>query len=180
MRVYSCNEKQEAVMSRHKPSRAASQLQAVSKALIRERQVRAWAKELADKVATLQKQRQTAERELASIQEILDADPELTAVARRMMQKAAPAAGGRSAGVAIPNPRYVTADAKRELLTKILHDHRQENPEAQGMSYSAIRQVLQSRYGIETASAGLFFRNELKEWKSVGGNKNKSVVLKFG
>ena len=32
-------------------------------------------------------------------------------------------------------------DAKRELLTKLQHDHRQENPEAQGMSYSAIKQV---------------------------------------
>ena len=167
-------------MSHQKPSRAATHLQAVSRALVRERQVLAWAKELADKIASLQKQRQTAERELASLQEILDADPEVTVIARRMMQKAGAAAGGRSAGVAIPNPKYVTADAKRELLTKILHDHRQENPEAQGMSYSAINQVLQSKYGIETASAGLFFRNELKGWKTRGGNKNKSVVLKFG
>ena len=100
--------------------------------------------------------------------------------ALRRLRTSVPAPGGRSGGVAIPNPKYVTADAKRELLTKILHDHRQENPEAQGMSYSAIKSVLQSRYGIETASAGLFFRNELKEWKTVGGNKNKSVVLKFG
>ena len=167
-------------MSHPKPSRAASHLQAVSRALVRERQVRAWAKELADKIASLQKQRQTADRELAALQEILDADPEVTVIARRMMQKAVSTAGGRSAGVAIPNPRYVTADAKRELLSKILHDHRQENPEAQGMSYTAIKQVLQSQYGIETASAGLFFRNELKGWKTVGGNKNKSVVLKFG
>ena len=111
-------------------SHAATHLQAVSRALVRERQVLAWAKELADKIASLQKQRQTAERELASLQEILDADPEVTVIARRMMQKAGAAAGGRSAGVAIPNPKYVTADAKRELLTKILHDHRQENPEA--------------------------------------------------
>ena len=167
-------------MSRQKPSRAASQLQAVSKALIRERQVRAWAKEVADKIATLQRQRQDADQELASIQEILNADPELTAAARQMMKKAVMTGGPRSAGVAIPNPRYVTADAKRELLSKILHDHRQDNPEAHGMSFSAIKSVLQSRYGIETASAGLFFRNELKEWKTRGGNKNKSVVLKFG
>ena len=94
------------------------------------------------------------------------------------MQKAVPAAGGRSARVAIPNPKYVTADAKRELLLRVLHDHRQENPEAQGMSCSAIKRVFRSRYGIETASAGLFFRNELKEWKTRGGNKNKSVVRK--
>ena len=167
-------------MSRQKSSRAASQLQAVSKALIRESQVRAWAKELADKIATLQRQRQHAEQELTSIQEILDADPELTAIARQMMKKTVATGAGRSGGIAIPNPKYVTSDAKRELLLRILQDHRQENPEAQGMSYSAIKSVLQSRYGIETASAGLFFRNELNEWKTKGGNKNKSVVLKFG
>jgi len=167
-------------MSRQKPSRAASQLQAVSKALIRERQVRAWAKELAEKVATLQRQRQDAEQELTSIQEILNADPELTAIARQMMKKAVATGGGRSSGIAIPNPKYVTSDAKRELLLRILQDHRQENPAAQEMSYSAIKGVLRSRCGIETASAGLFFRNELKGWKTRGGNKNKSVVLKFG
>lgn len=167
-------------MSSQKPSRAASQLQAVSKALIRERQVRAWAKELADKIATLQRQRQDAERELTSIQEVLNADSELTAIARRMMKKAVAKGGGRSGGMAIPNPNYVTSNAKQELLLRILQDHRQENPKAQGMSYSAIKSVLQSRYGIETASAGLFFRNELKEWETRGGNKNKSVVLKFG
>ena len=180
MWLYSYNEKQEAVMSRQKPSKAASQLEAVSKALILERQVRAWAKELADKITRLQKQRQAAEQELTSIQETLDADPELTAIARQMMRKTVAARGGRNSGFAIPNPNYVTSDAKRELLLKILQNHRQENPEAQGMSYSAIKSVLRSRYGIETASAGLFFRNELKEWKTRGGNKNKSVVLKFG
>lgn len=167
-------------MSRQKPSRAASQLQALSKALIRERQVRAWAKELADKTATLQRQRQDAEQELTSIQGILNADPELTAIARRMMKKAAATGSVRSGEIAIPNPKYVPSDTKRELLLRILQDHRQENPGAQGMSYSAIRGVLQTRYGIETASAGLFFRNELKEWKTRGGNKNKSVLLNFG
>jgi len=165
-------------MSRQKPSRAASQLQAVSKALIRERQVRAWAKEIADKIVTLKRQRQHAEQELTSIQEILDADPDLTAIAREMMKKAAVARG--TDGFAIPNPKYVSSGHKRELLLRILRDYSQENPGADVMSYAAIKSVLQRRYGIETASAGLFFRNELKEWQSRGGNKNKSVVLKFG
>jgi hypothetical protein len=164
-------------MGRRKASRAASQLRAVSKALARELEVRASAKEIATKLATLQKQREGVDKELAALQEILNADPELTAIAREMMTKAAAARGG---GVAIPNPKYVSSDQKKQLLLRILRDYGRENPGAEGMSYAAIKSVLRSRYGIETASAGLFFRNELREWESRGGNKNKSVVLKIG
>lgn len=164
-------------MGRRKPSRAASQLRAVGRALARELEVRASAKEIAGKLAALQRQQEAAERELTALQEILDADPELTAIAREMMQKAAAA---RVGGVAVPNPKYVSSDRKRELLLQILRDYSRENPGAEDMSYGAIKGVLRSRYGIETASAGLFFRNELKGWQSKGGNKNKSVVLKFG
>jgi hypothetical protein len=167
-------------MPRQKPSKAASQLRAVSMALARESELRASAKEIADKIAALEKQRDTAEKQLAVIQETLNADPDLTAIAREMMKKAAASRGGRNGGFAIQNPRYVSSDEKRALLLKILRDYSQENPQAEGMSYAAIKSVLRSRYGIETASAGLFFRNELKEWESRGGNKNKSVVLKFG
>jgi len=165
-----------AAMRRRKPSRAASQLQAVGKALVREREVRAATKEIADKLAALQKQQEAAGKELAALQEILNADPDLTAIAREMMRKAAVARG--RGGIAIPNPKYVSSDQKRALLLSILRDYSQENPGAEGMSYAAIKSVLRSRYGIETASAGLFFRNELREWESRGGNKNKSVVLK--
>ena len=167
-------------MHRQKPSKAASQLRAVSKALARERHVQAWAKEIADRIAALQKQQEAAANELAAIQKILNADLDLTAIAREMTKKAVSPRRARNVAFAIQNPKYVSSDEKRELLLRILRDYSQENPRAEGMSYSAIKSVLRSRYGIETASAGLFFRNELKEWESKGGNKNKSVLLKFG
>lgn len=167
-------------MRRQKPSKAASQLRAVSKALARDRQVRALAKEIDDKIAALQKQREKADAELSAIQEVLNADPDLTAIAREMLKKAVAARSGKSGAFAIQNPKYVSSQEKHELLLRILRDYSQENPKAEGMSYAAIKTTLRSRYGIETASAGLFFRNELKEWESRGGNKNKSVLLKFG
>lgn len=164
-------------MGRQKPSRAASQLQAVSKALVRERQVQNWAKEIADKIATLQKQREAAEREMAEIQEILNADPDLTAIARQMMKKAVTGRGTGDGDFVVYNPKYVASDDKQRLLEKILQDYIRENSGSDGISFSAIKSVLRNRYGIETASAGLFFRNELKKYKTKGGNKNKSVVL---
>lgn len=167
-------------MRRKKSSRAASQLRAVSEALTRERQLLAAAKEIADRLTDLQERRATAEKELVAIQEILNADPDLTATAREMMEKALVLQGGRSGGISVKNPKHVSSAEKRRLLLRILEDFRQENPEADGMSYAAIKRALRSQYGIETASAGLFFRNELKQWESKGGNKNKVVVLKSG
>jgi hypothetical protein len=163
-------------VSRQKPSKAASQLEAVSKALVREQQVRNWVKEIASKIVTLEKQQAAAVRELAAIQAILNADPDLTAIARQMMEKAVALQEAASAQVVVKNPRYVSSDSKKKILLEILGDFRQENPDADGMSYAAIKSVLLSRYGIETASAGLFFRNELKVWKTIGGNRNKRVV----
>ena len=163
--------------ARPKPSKAASQLRAVSVALVRERQVRDTARELAAKVASLQKQREAAEKELVEIREILAADPDLTAIARKMMRNSAPAKEGGTSDVVISNPNYVNSSDKRKLLMRILQDFRQENPDADGMSFTAIKSVLQSRYQIETASAGLFFRNELKDLRTSGGNRNKRVSL---
>jgi hypothetical protein len=164
-------------MSQNNPSKAASQLEALGKALARERQLQNWQKEIADKIATLVSQQKHAEREAAEIQSVLDADPELTAVARHMMQQAIRLQGAGDDEVAIYNPKYVTSEDKKRLLVKILRDFHHDNPSAETMSFAAIRNVLKSRYRIETASTGLFFRNELKEWQTRGGNKNKSVVL---
>lgn len=162
---------------RPKTSKAASQLRAVSVALVRERQVRDTARELAAKIVSLQKQREAAEEELAEIRGVLAADPDLTAIARKMMGNSVPAKDGGSSDVVISNPNYVSSADKRRLLMRILQDFRQENPDADGMSFTAIKSVLQSRYQIETASAGLFFRNELKDLKTTGGNRNKRVSL---
>jgi hypothetical protein len=164
-------------MAQEKQSDAAAQLRAVSKALVRERQLENWQKELSDKIATLQKQQKAATAESEELQKVLDADPDLTAVARQMMAKAVELRGSGDDEVAVYNPKYVTADDKQALFLKILRDHHNENPEADGMSYAAIRRVLENRYKIKSASAGMFFRNELKGWKTRGGNKNKEVLL---
>lgn len=164
-------------MSKKSPSNAASQLQAVLKALVRERQLENWRKEIADRIAKLLAQQKHAESEAVEIQGVLDADPELTAVARQLIKEAGDLKGSGDDEFSIYNPNYVTSDDKRKLLAKVLRDFRRENPNSETMSFAAIKAVLKSRYGIETASAGLFFRSEIKDWETRGGNKNKSVLL---
>jgi hypothetical protein len=158
-------------------SKAASQLAKLGKALVREKQLENWQKSLAEEQAKLGRQMEHAARELEQVREVLDADPELTAVAKEMMSAAAEQTIGADGGGPIQNPRYVSAASKKRLLEKILADFRLENPTSDSMGFGAIKEVLQTRYGVHTASAGLFFRNELKSYATRGGTKNRSVIL---
>lgn len=156
---------------------AAKQLRAIASALKRERQLENWLSEIRDQLERLSRQHDHAEREMADLRVVLDADPALTAVAREMMQTALELRGAGDEELSVYNPNYVTADAKKQLLAKILRDYQAENPGQDAMGFAEIREVLKSRYKIETASAGLFFRNEIRDFETRGGNKRKFVVL---
>lgn len=156
---------------------AAEKLRAISKALVRRVQLQNWKKELADKMETLQRQLAAAELEEEEIEEVLSASPDLTTVAQELMGKAAELKGAGDDELSVYNPKYVGKDDKHRLLIKILKDYHVEHPDADGVPFSAIKGILKSRYKIETGSAGLFFRRELKDWASRGGTKNKEVVL---
>lgn len=163
-------------MAAKKTHNTAEKMKLISKALREEIQNKNWMKELADKKAIIEKQQKVAKEKLAEIKAVLDDDKELTAVAREMMATALQLQGSGSS-VKIYNPKYVTTEDKESLLESILEDYRAENPKAKSMSFTAIKAVLENRYQIDTPSAGLFFRNQLKEYETQGGNKNKAVVL---
>ena len=160
-----------------KGSKPADKLKEISQALKREMQVKNWKKELLDKKAIIEKQLEHARNDLEAVKVILDKDAELTAAARQMMNIALERQAGSKDSLNIYNPNYVTTEDKEKLLTKILEDYKSENPKAKSMSFTNIKNVLLSRYKIESQSAGMFFRNQLKEYQTTGGNKNKAVVL---
>ena len=160
-----------------KGSKPADKLKEISQALKREMQVKNWKKELLDKKAIIEKQLEHARNDLEAVKEILDKDAELTAAARQMMNIALELQAGSKDSLNIYNPNYVTTEDKEKLLTKILEDYKSENPKAKSMSFTNIKNVLLSRYKIESQTAGMFFRNQLKEYQTTGGNKNKAVVL---
>ena len=160
-----------------KGSKPADKLKEISQALKREIQVKNWKKELLDKKAIIEKQLEHARNDLEAVKEILDKDAELTAAARQMMNIALELQAGSKDSLNIYNPNYVTTEDKEKLLTKILSDYKSENPKAKSMSFTILKNILLSRYKIESQSAGMFFRNQLKEYQTTGGNKNKAVVL---
>jgi hypothetical protein len=165
-------------MAAKKAVDSAEKLKQITKALKEEVQNQNWLKELADKKNTIEKQRKVAQKKLEAIKAVLEEDKALTAAAREMMQTALELQGAGSGKVKIYNPKYVTTEDKEKLLETILEDYKTENPKAKTMSFGLVKNVLLNRYNIETPSAGLFFRNQLKIYKTEGGNKNKSILLK--
>ena len=82
---------------------------------------------------------------------------------------------------AIYNPKYVTNEDKVTLLAKILAEYEElnrKNRNVKGMPFTTLKQWLLTRYNITTDSAGIFFRNQLKDYETVGGSRNKTVLFK--
>jgi hypothetical protein len=156
---------------------SAAKLKELSVALKKEIQIKNWKKELLDKKQIIEKQLERARRDLEEVKEVLDQDAELTAAARQMINIALELQGGGKDSLNIYNPNYVTTEDKIKLLEKILEDYKSENPKAKSMSFTSIKNILLNRYKIKSTSAALFFRNQLKEYETQGGNKNKAVVL---
>ncbi len=163
-----------------KKSAAAEQLAAIKAALRREIQLNNAIKEVDDKIVVLQRQRTSLMQEQENLQDVLAADPEMTAISRQMMADALKLQGAGTTDFAIYNPKYVSSEDKEKLLEKILADYAAENEGnrlVKGMPFSAIKAVLANRYGIQTDSTGVFFRNQIKDYELVGGNRNKKILL---
>jgi len=163
-----------------KTSKAAEQLAAIQKGLRREIQLRNAVKEIDDKIVILQRQRNALAREQNELREVLDADPQMTEISRQMMADALKLQGAGTTDFAVYNPRYVSTEDKERLLEKILADYALENEGnrlVRGMPFSTIKAVLASRYGIKTESAGVFFRNQIKNYELAGGTRNKTILF---
>lgn len=113
---------------------------------------------------------------MEAIQNILSKDEQLVTAARMLMVDLMESQGGLSKAT-VTNPKYVTAEDKDALLERILDEYAAENPKAKTMPFSTVHLVLQDKFHIVTRSAGLFFRNQLKENETEGGNRNKKIVL---
>ena len=164
-----------------KPSKGAEQLAAINTALKREIQQENALKEIEDKMETLKRQKAAIEREKAEYEATLKTDPQMTAIAREMMADALKLQGAGTTDFAIYNPKYVSNEDKLTLLAKLLADYEAENKEnrmVKGMPFTTIKTILANRYNITTDSAGIFFRNQLKEYETVGGSRNKKVLFK--
>jgi len=151
---------------------ATDQLKAVSDALKRERQCVNALKEIDDRIAKLENSKRGIQRDLDDCKEVLDADPRFTAMARGIMKDL-------DTGETQPvyNPNYVTTADKEKMLAKIIADHQKRHPEATSVSYRHIRNELTHRFGVSATTAS-FFRDQLKEFDTIGGNKNKEIVFK--
>ena len=56
-------------------------------------------------------------------------------------------------------------------------DYRRANPDAETVSYTEVKNALAETYKIKTRSITNFFLGILCDYETVGGNRNKAIVL---
>ncbi|MGB0599246.1 MAG: hypothetical protein ACPGLY_21390 [Rubripirellula sp.] len=64
---------------------------------------------------------------------------------------------------------------KNIVLT--LADYRRANPDAETVSYTEVKNTLAETCKINTRSITNFFLGSLCDYETVGGNRNKAIVL---
>lgn len=72
---------------------------------------------------------------------------------------------------------YVKKEEKGPLLSAIIHDYQRANPKAKTVSYSYVKTTLDERFGIQCKSIANFFLEQLPDYETTGGNRNKAIVL---
>jgi len=153
-------------------------LRRVGDLIRRKRQIENWKKEISDRIETLERQKASAAEEMAVIQGQLDGKyAGLVEAASEFASKAGITAENQPV-FTVYNPKHVTNDDKDKLLKIILDDFKAENPKTENMTFQQVRAVLESRYGVETRTIGNFFRRQLPNYETAGGNKKKMIVLK--
>ena len=157
-----------------KKADTATKMRAIAQAMKQEVAAKAALADLQARKESIERDIKLRESQLEGIALTLDADPELTAVAREIA--AAAAAGGEVASKTY-SPHYVSTADKQKILERIIADHQKTHPEATSVSYRHIRNELTHRFGV-AASTASFFRDQLKEFDTIGGNKNKEIVIK--
>lgn len=153
-------------------------LKKVGGMLQRKRQIDNAVNEFDDKIETLERQKAAVLSELAEIQVALGGKyAELVEAAQAFVGNVSVIPPDDD-GFKIYNPKYVTNSDKETLLAKILSDFKAENPKSDGMTFQQVKNVLASRYGVETRTIGNFFRRQLPSYETKGGNKKKVIVKK--
>ena len=149
------------------------QLQEFQRLSKRLKQIEGWKQEMADKMAKLENQRRHADEEAAEIEKRLAGEfAELAEVGELFSTSAVP-----DTALTLEETGYVTKDKKRLLFKKILADYRRANPAAETISYTEVKKTLAETYRISTRSIANFFLGILSDYETVGGNRNKAIVL---
>jgi len=149
------------------------QIQEFQRLSKRLRQIEIWNREISEQIAKLERQQRHADEESAEIQSKLDGEfAELSKVAELFSTSAVP-----DTALTLEETKYVTKDKKELLFKKILSDFKRANPAAKTISYTDVKNTLAETYKIKTRSIANFFLGILSDYETVGGNRNKAIVL---
>lgn len=149
------------------------QLQEFQRLSKRLTQIEGWKTEMVEQMGKLERQQRHADAEATEIQQRLSGEfAELGEVAELFSTSPVP-----DTALTLEETGYVTKDKKRLLFRKILADFKKANPEAETISYTEVKNTLAGTYKVNTRSIANFFLGILSDHKTIGGNRNKAIVL---
>jgi hypothetical protein len=149
------------------------QLQEFQRLSKRLKQVEGWKQEMAEQMAKLERQQRHADEEAAEIEKRLSGEfAGLAEVGELFSTSAVP-----DTALTLEETGYVTKSKKRILFKKILADYSRANPVAETISYTEVKKTLAETYKIKTRSIANFFLGILSDYQTVGGNRNKAIVI---
>ena len=64
------------------------------------------------------------------------------------------------------------------LLDKILTDFQLLNPKEKTCSFTHVKKELADKYDFKTRSISNFFHSQLENYKLIGGNRNRAIVMR--
>ena len=82
----------------------------------------------------------------------------------------------KNLSITLDNPKYVKNTDKEQLLRIIINEFKAENPKAGAITFQQVKAML-SHYGVKTKTIGNFFRRQLLNYETTGGNKKKFILL---
>lgn len=135
---------------------------------------------ISEQIAKLEQERVNVEEQIAQIEKQINDDFAELKNAEELLIPASTADEATNPTVQVKDTGYVKKETKEALLKKILSDYKRANPNTDTISYTEVKRTLDSQYNIQTKSITNFFIDLLPNYKTVGGNRNKAIVLPKG
>ena len=138
------------------------------------RQLDTWDQAIAEEAEKLERQKQHLDDERREIEKTLKTTYKALNQAKSLFSTS----DVPDTALDVEATHYVTASKKELLLDKILTDFQLLNPKEKACSFTHVKKELADKYDIKTRSISNFFHSQLENYKLIGGNRNRAIVMR--
>ena len=138
------------------------------------RSLEKWDRTISEEQAKLKRQKRHLDEEKVEIQKVLKTKYKALNQAKSLFSTS----DVPDTALDVEATHYVTTSKKELLLDKILADYQLLNPKEKTCSFTHVKKELADKYDIKTRSISNFFHSQLENYKLIGGNRNRAIVMR--